>query len=96
MDNKAKALIAGAALVAAIVVFRRPAAATEDPYEADFTVLDDDTGQPIQGARVAILDRSVTTNANGEAAIGLQIEGLYDFAVTHAGYEPFEGSFIAE
>jgi len=96
MDNKVKALIAGAALVAAMVVFRRPAAAAEDPYEADFTVLDDETGLPLQGARVAILDKYVTTNVNGQAAIGLQIEGLYDFAVTHAGYEPFEGTLVAE
>jgi hypothetical protein len=95
MDNKSKIMVAGAALLAAVLL-RRSAAAAEDLFEADFTVLDDDTGQPIPGARVALLGRAATTDVNGETAIRLQVEGLYDFEVTRAGYEPFEGSFVAE
>jgi hypothetical protein len=95
MDNKSKIMVAGAALLAAALL-RRPAAAAEDLFEADFTVLDDENSQPIQGARVALSDRSAITDADGEAAIRLQTEGLYDFEVTRAGYEPLEGSFVAE
>lgn len=95
MDSKAKALVAASAALAAILLLRRPASAAEYEYEVTFTVLDNETEGPLQGARITILGQAAITNASGMAVIGLQASGIYEFSVALAGYDTFIGAFEA-
>lgn len=65
-------------------------------YTVSFTVTDQGTGQPVQGAVIAIegveVEEPLVTDENGVATIGLP-NGDYSFTVTAEGYEAYEGTF---
>lgn len=93
--DKGKALAAiGAALLGAFVL--RQAGAAEPLFEADFTVVDDESSLPLPGARIALGTVSAVTDASGQATIPLALPGIYNFAVSLAGYETYLGSFEAK
>lgn len=64
------------------------------PYwYVNFTVKRESDGTPIEGANVFVNNRTLTTDASGEATIWL-FNGEYNYTVSKSGYSDFEGSFV--
>jgi len=62
-------------------------------WDVNFTVKNAGDGAPIEGAKVAVHNETLTTDASGLATIRL-INGEYNYTVSKSGYESFEGSFV--
>ena len=69
--------------------------ATEYEFVAEVTVLDDENGAPIEGARVIIGGVYFITDVNGMITLGIDA-GTYDVVVDCPGYEVYTGMFVVE
>jgi hypothetical protein len=63
------------------------------PYLAVFTVKDSETGSGVPGAYVSIGGASAVTNSQGQATLGLDSPGTYEFTVSASGYAQFSDEF---
>lgn len=64
-----------------------------ETFEVTWTVVDDATSQPIQGATITCSGTSVATNASGQGVISGFKDGTYPFTITHPNYDTYTGSF---
>ncbi len=102
MARKVSGVLLGLGVVAAaiaVIVITRKKGDAESPvvvyeYKAEFTVVDEADGYPLEGARISLAGGGWgLTDASGVAVFTLPSTGSYTFTMTAAGYDPYNGSF---
>ena len=63
----------------------------QTPYNANFTVTDATTGDPVSGATININNGNYTTDNQGQVSVALY-NGTYNYTVTKTGYQTYNGS----
>lgn len=64
-------------------------------YTATFTILEDQTNNPVEGAIINIDGRNYSTDSNGNAVISLS-NGTYKYTINYSGYTPITGSIVID